>query len=172
MKNKKGFTLLELLVVVLIIGILAGIALPQYQKVKEKAEASQLLISLKALQEAQQRYFLEKGVFATNFDNLDIEFSGYERGGCEDFSYFFPTDCISKDNSALLIHPTHSLYALRKTGKYKKSGYVFYYRDSEQTSENTLWCYENHKNGYCSELLKCNFGFNWDVINDYYSCKF
>ena len=41
MRNKKGFTLLELLVVVLIIGILASIALPQYTKAVEKAKLSE-----------------------------------------------------------------------------------------------------------------------------------
>ena len=102
MYPRGGFTLIELLVVVLIIGILAAIALPQYRKAKEKAEATQLLTSVKALHEAQQRYYLVNGVFAKSFDNLDVEFEGFEGGGCEDFSDFGKTDCISNNKNALL----------------------------------------------------------------------
>ena len=40
-KNKKAFTLLELLMVVIIIGILATLAVPQYEKFKEKAIAAE-----------------------------------------------------------------------------------------------------------------------------------
>lgn len=53
---KKGFTLLELLVVVMIIGILSSIALPQYKKAVEKARVTEGLVVLKALADAQERY--------------------------------------------------------------------------------------------------------------------
>ena len=56
--NKKAFTLIELLVVVLIIGILAAIALPQYQKAVLKTKYTQVQILGRALQEAVNRYYL------------------------------------------------------------------------------------------------------------------
>ncbi|OUO56847.1 hypothetical protein B5F75_03100 [Candidatus Avelusimicrobium gallicola] len=55
--NKQGFTLIEILVVVLIIGILSAIALPQYESAVEKSRMSEALINLKAITDASQRYF-------------------------------------------------------------------------------------------------------------------
>ena len=71
--RKKGFTLLELLVVVLIIGILAGIALPQYRKAVGKAELAQVISATKAVQNAQERYYLVHNQYATTFQALDID---------------------------------------------------------------------------------------------------
>ncbi len=59
MKNKLGFTLLELLVVVLIIGILASIALPQYQLSVGRSRLSELKIRANAIAEAGHMYVLE-----------------------------------------------------------------------------------------------------------------
>ena len=73
---KQGFTLIELLVVVLIIGILAAVAVPQYQKAVDKSHAVTVLNVLKALQEAQEVYYLANGQYATNFDDLDVEIPG------------------------------------------------------------------------------------------------
>ena len=70
---KKGFTLIELLVVVLIIGILAAIALPQYTKTVERSRAAEAMSVLKAINDAQQRFFLENQTFTADLALLDIE---------------------------------------------------------------------------------------------------
>lgn len=79
--RKQGFTLVELLVVVLIIGILSAVALPQYTKTVEKARASEAVSTIYALEKAIDLWVLANGFPSTDNDTmikddeLDISFS-------------------------------------------------------------------------------------------------
>jgi Tfp pilus assembly protein PilE len=65
-----------MLVVVLIIGILAAIALPQYRKAVEKSRAAEALTAIKTLKEAADRYYLATGNYPTKWIDLDIDLPG------------------------------------------------------------------------------------------------
>ena len=70
MKNK-AFTLIELVVVILIIGIITAIVLPQYQKAVEKIRYSQLAWNIQEIYNALERYKLTTGEYPpANFENL------------------------------------------------------------------------------------------------------
>ena len=74
--KEKGFTLLELLVVILIVGVLAGIALPQYQLAKEKVIMTEGINLAKQIISSSERYYLLHNVYANKMEDLDIEFIG------------------------------------------------------------------------------------------------
>ena len=59
MKNRKGFTLIELMIVVAIIGILAAIAIPNFLKFQAKSKQSEAKTNLKGIYTAQTGYFGE-----------------------------------------------------------------------------------------------------------------
>ena len=71
-KNKLGFTLIEMLVVVLIIGILAAVALPHYQLAVDKADFIKYQSMVASLRDAYDDYVLVHGKGTANFDDLSI----------------------------------------------------------------------------------------------------
>jgi len=62
-QNIKALTLAEIIIVVLILGVLAAVALPRYQITVEKVIASEGVQTLKVLFDAQKRYFMETGTY-------------------------------------------------------------------------------------------------------------
>jgi type IV pilus assembly protein PilA len=69
LNKTKGFTLIELMIVVAIIGILAAVALPAYQTYTEKARYSEVVLGAKSVKDAVDVCFQTRGDF--DLDNCD-----------------------------------------------------------------------------------------------------
>jgi type IV pilus assembly protein PilA len=71
MKNKnKGFTLVEIMIVVVIIGLLASMAIPAFQKVRTNSQDKAVLNNARQLSAASDQYYLENGVSTVILSDL------------------------------------------------------------------------------------------------------
>ncbi len=76
-RRESGFTLIELMVVIAIIALLVGIALPRYQNAQRKAREAVLRENLFILRQTIDQYFADKGYYPQDLNALVDE--GYLR---------------------------------------------------------------------------------------------
>ena len=69
----KAFTLVELLVVVLIIGILSAVAIPMYQGAVDKSHWSTMLPASKAIKDAEETFKMTNGEYSNTMEHLDVQ---------------------------------------------------------------------------------------------------
>ena len=77
--NSKGFTLIELMIVVAIIGILAAIAIPNFLKYQCKARQSEAKANLGSLRVSQEAYFAEYDKYVGGTSGYGFVIKGTQR---------------------------------------------------------------------------------------------
>lgn len=117
-----GFTLMELLVVVLIIGILATVALPQYQMAVEKSRVAEARSMIQSIAQAREVYRLANGEFPTSFRDIDIRISSKveDDSSCmstKNWEYCIDTDSIEADPKNLSGERRYILTYYPNTGE-------------------------------------------------------
>ncbi len=75
-KSQGGFSLIELMIVVVIIGILAGVGIPQYQKFQMKARQSEVKSLLSGMYTAQKAFYAEWNQYYADFNAVGFGVSG------------------------------------------------------------------------------------------------
>ncbi len=102
-RNQRGFTLVELMIVVIIVGILAAVAIPMYQGATERAKASEAVAALGTIRGAMRVYFAEHGTYINaNFtDGAQVTAgSVLDVTDTDLLGRYFSTECYTFDGDA------------------------------------------------------------------------
>ncbi len=73
LKGEKGFTLVELLIVVAIIGILAGVAIPNFMGARTKAQVARAFADMDAIAKAEEMYAIDNEVYTETLTSTYIQ---------------------------------------------------------------------------------------------------
>ncbi len=78
-RSEKGFTLVELMIVVVIIGILASIAIPKFSALIGKTKVTEAKTILRSIINLEQAYYMQQSAYQAFVDDADAPLVGFEQ---------------------------------------------------------------------------------------------
>ncbi len=117
-EGRRAFTLIELLIAVLIIGVLAAIAVSAYQKAVLKSRFSSIIPPTKTIADAQEFYYMNNGSYATDTEDLEVTVKNNE------------------DITLALSEKYKYKYVMGSHNKAGKNHYIVYQKHSPKFADN------------------------------------
>ena len=78
LSRQHGFTLMELMIAVVVVGILAAVAIPSYQAQMRQGFRTDAIVEMQRILAAQERYFMANKIYAVDLDNLGFGAEPYQ----------------------------------------------------------------------------------------------
>lgn len=78
-KKEKGFTLIELMIVVAVVGLLAALAGPMYERYQAKSRQGEAKLNLSAIYASEKAFFVEYSAYISSFEALHFQPEGERR---------------------------------------------------------------------------------------------
>ncbi len=96
-RRQLGFSLIELMIVVVLIGILAAVAIPNFLAYQARAKQSEAKINLAAIYTAQAIYFAEQNVYGETFGQIGFALAGTSETSTARYRYILGSDAIGAE---------------------------------------------------------------------------
>ena len=109
MKDKRGFTLVELMITIVIVGVLASVAIPLYQANVKRAKGTEADATLGSIRTALRVYYAENGNYPTEASYVAVYTMSIDMDSLDMVGKYFPSTSYtyqSADGSAYTIKAT------------------------------------------------------------------